>query len=142
MGRLSVEISILSGAGLEPQLRWVSDTSGSVTLTAQRALWASATHGSPGQPSRHRLLRIPKHNTGLHPFPTLTHEGFPFHLCSGSRQDANRAGLLRQPAALASHQSSLFDLSEMTFKYYLENQYSLSSAASAGSLRAWEDGHY
>lgn len=38
-----------------------------------------------------------------------------------------------QPVALASHQSSLFDLSEMTFKYYLENQYSLSFAASAGS---------
>lgn len=48
-------------------------------------------------------------------------------------------GPCKQPAALASHQASLLDLSEMAFKRYLENQYSLSFAASADHS-AWEDG--
>lgn len=122
MGRLSVEISILKLGRAGATARWVSDTSGSVTLTAQRALWASAY---PLQPRAAQMVQAAVDpQARLTFFPTLRREGFSFHLCLGSIQNANRPGLLQQPVALASHQSSLFDLSEMTFKYYLENQYS------------------
>lgn len=110
----------------------VSDTSGSVTLTAQRALWASATHciAHQGSPTLQAIAASQSTDTG---YSLSITRAMAFYLGLGSVQEAKRPGPLQAAcgSSLASHQAALLDLSEMAFKCYLENRYSLSSAASA-----------